>query len=116
MTFGVVLFTLLIQSTTIRPLIRWLRIITYSEAQVEYEMRHARLTALRSADTRLDRLHAEGLMSTPTWERLKKFVIRLACIVHRTDYWRRGRTVDKLGLADLSVSELTRYVNEGIRD
>jgi opine dehydrogenase len=43
-------------------------------------------------------------------------IIRLACIVHRTDYWRRGRTVDKLGISDLSVSELTRYVNEGIRD
>lgn len=43
-------------------------------------------------------------------------IIRLACIVHRTDYWRRGRTVDKLGIGDLSVSELTRYVNEGIRD
>ena len=78
MAFGVVLFTLLVQSTTIRPLIRWLRIITYSEAQVEYEMRHARLTALRSADARLDRLHAEGLMSTPTWERLKKFVTQNA--------------------------------------
>jgi opine dehydrogenase len=43
-------------------------------------------------------------------------IIRLACIVHRTDYWRRGRTVEKLGIADLSVSELTRYVNEGIRE
>jgi len=42
-------------------------------------------------------------------------IIRLACIIHRTDYWRRGRTVDKLGIADLSVSELTRYVNEGLR-
>jgi opine dehydrogenase len=41
-------------------------------------------------------------------------IIRLACIVHRTDYWRRGRTVDKLGIGDLSVSELTRYVNEGV--
>ena len=41
-------------------------------------------------------------------------IIRLGCIVHRTDYWRRGRTVDKLGIADLSVSELTRYVNEGV--
>jgi opine dehydrogenase len=40
-------------------------------------------------------------------------IIRLACIVHRTDYWRRGRTVEKLGLGDFSVSELTRYVNEG---
>jgi len=43
-------------------------------------------------------------------------IIRLACIIHRTDYWRRGRTVDKLGLSELSVSELTRYVNEGIRE
>jgi opine dehydrogenase len=42
-------------------------------------------------------------------------IIRLACIVHRTDYWRRGRTVDKLGIADLSVSELTRSVNDGVR-
>lgn len=43
-------------------------------------------------------------------------IIRLACIVHRTDYWRRGRTLDKLGIGNLSVSELTRYVNEGLRD
>jgi opine dehydrogenase len=41
-------------------------------------------------------------------------IIRLACIVHRTDYWRRGRTVEKLGLKNYSVSELTAYVNEGI--
>jgi opine dehydrogenase len=40
-------------------------------------------------------------------------IIRLACIIHRTDYWRRGRTLNKLGLADLSVSELTQFVNEG---
>jgi len=43
-------------------------------------------------------------------------IIRLACIVHRTDYWRRGRTLDKLGIAQLSVGEMTHYVNEGIRD
>jgi opine dehydrogenase len=42
-------------------------------------------------------------------------IIRLACIVHRTDYWKRGRTVDKLGIGDFSVGELTRYVNEGLR-
>ncbi len=40
-------------------------------------------------------------------------IIRLACFVHRTDYWRRGRTVDKLGIDGLSVGELIRYVNEG---
>jgi opine dehydrogenase len=43
-------------------------------------------------------------------------IIRLACIIHRTDYWRRGRTLDKLGIEGLSVSEVMRYVNEGIRD
>jgi NhaP-type Na+/H+ or K+/H+ antiporter len=78
MAFGVVLFTLLVQSTTMRPLIRWLRIITRSEAQVEYEMRHARLAALRAADARLDHLHDEGFLSTPTWERLKKFITQHA--------------------------------------
>lgn len=43
-------------------------------------------------------------------------IIKLACIVHRTDYWRRGRTLEKLGIDRLSVSEITRYVNEGIRE
>ena len=43
-------------------------------------------------------------------------IIRLGCILHRTDYWRRGRTLDKLGIKDLSVSELTQYVNTGVRE
>lgn len=38
-------------------------------------------------------------------------IIKLACIIHKTDYWRRGRTVEKLGIADLSIAELTSYVN-----
>ncbi len=42
-------------------------------------------------------------------------IIRLACIVHKTDYWRRGRTLDKLGIDNLSVSELTQFVMEGDR-
>ena len=50
MAFGVVLFTLLVQSVTMSPLIRKLKIITRSDAQIEYELRHARLAALRSAD------------------------------------------------------------------
>jgi opine dehydrogenase len=42
--------------------------------------------------------------------------IRMACIIHRTDYWRRGRTLDKLGISQLSVGELTHFVNEGVRE
>jgi opine dehydrogenase len=43
-------------------------------------------------------------------------IIRLASIIHQTDYWRRGRTLDKLGIDNLSVGEVTRYVNEGRLD
>jgi methanogenic corrinoid protein MtbC1 len=43
-------------------------------------------------------------------------IIRMACILHHTDYWKRTRTVDKLGIGDLSVCGLTRYPNEGIRE
>lgn len=41
-------------------------------------------------------------------------IIRLSCIMHHTDYWQRGRTTENLGIGKLSVSELTRYVREGI--
>jgi CPA1 family monovalent cation:H+ antiporter len=86
MAFGVVLFTLLIQSTTMGPLIRWLKIITRSEVQVEYELRHARLTALRYADDRLDRMHEDGLLSSQSWEKLKRYITdkasSLAMAVH----------------------------------
>lgn len=40
-------------------------------------------------------------------------IIRIGSIIHSTDYWRRGRTVEKLGLSQWSVSELTRFVQEG---
>jgi opine dehydrogenase len=43
-------------------------------------------------------------------------IVRLACIIHRTDYWRRGRTLDRLGIDRWSVSELTRYVMEGVAE
>jgi len=40
-------------------------------------------------------------------------IINLACTIHRTDYYRRGRTVDRLGLQEWSVSEITHFVMEG---
>ncbi|HPH97575.1 MAG TPA: NAD/NADP octopine/nopaline dehydrogenase family protein [Anaerolineaceae bacterium] len=43
-------------------------------------------------------------------------IIRLASIVHRTDYWRKGRTIEKLGINNLSIGELTHYVMEGFKD
>jgi opine dehydrogenase len=40
-------------------------------------------------------------------------IIRLASIIHHTDYWRRGRTIEKLGINNLSTDELIRYVKDG---
>jgi opine dehydrogenase len=40
-------------------------------------------------------------------------IIRIASIIHHTDYWRRGRTIEKLGINNLSTDELIRYVKEG---
>ena len=71
MAFGVVLFTLLVQATTMGPLIRRLGIIMRDPQQVEYEKRHARLVALRSAEGHLERRYREGLLSSHTWETLR---------------------------------------------
>ncbi|MHB0877190.1 MAG: NAD/NADP octopine/nopaline dehydrogenase family protein [Anaerolineae bacterium] len=43
-------------------------------------------------------------------------IISLACVIHRTDYWRKGRTLAKLGLENLSVTELLRYVTDGVSE
>jgi opine dehydrogenase len=41
-------------------------------------------------------------------------IIKLASIIHHTDYWRRGRTIEKLGINNLSTDELSHYVTEGV--
>lgn len=71
MAFGVVLFTLLAQSTTMRPLLHRLGLVTRPPEQVEYERRHARLTTARAALAHLERRHTEGLISSHAWEQLK---------------------------------------------
>jgi len=43
-------------------------------------------------------------------------IICLASIAHQTDYWRRGRTLQKLGIESFSVGELLQYVTEGFHD
>ena len=71
MTFGVVLFTLLVQATTMRPLLRLLKVVIRNEDQVEYEKRHARLTAARAAEKHLQGLFDQGLISSHSYEVLK---------------------------------------------
>ena len=71
MTFGVVLFTLLVQSTTMKPLLRWLGISGREPIQVEYETRHARMMVFRAAALHLDHMQREGFLSQHAWETLK---------------------------------------------
>ncbi len=78
LAFGVVLFTLLVQGTTMGPLLRRLRVITRGPLQVEYEMRRARMTALQAAGRHLERIYREGLLSPHAWEVLKPELTRRA--------------------------------------
>lgn len=71
MAFGVVLFTLLVQSTTMQPLVRKLGIAIRDPLRVEYELRHARLMAFRAAASHLDEMHRDGLLSQGAWEALR---------------------------------------------
>jgi CPA1 family monovalent cation:H+ antiporter len=71
MAFGVVLFTLLIQSTTLSPLLNRLGLVIRPPEQVEYEKRHARLIAARAALAHLEQRHKEGLVSGLVWDQLK---------------------------------------------
>lgn len=76
MAFGVVLFTLVIQGTTMYPLLRRLGLLMRSPEQVEYETSHARLTAARAALAHMDHRHAEGLISSHAWEKIRPQLAR----------------------------------------
>ena len=70
MAFGVVLFTLLVQGLTMKPLITRMKIIQSSEAQEEYERRHARAVMAKASFDRLEKMYKEGLIPRHMWEKL----------------------------------------------
>ncbi|MEE8121385.1 MAG: Na+/H+ antiporter [Anaerolineales bacterium] len=76
MTFSVVLFTLLVQGISMEGLLRKLGLITHSEAQIEYEQRHARAIAARSGYEHVERLHRIGLVSNHTWEKIHPIILQ----------------------------------------
>ncbi len=68
MTFGVVLFTLLVQGTTIESLIRRLRLAEKPEHLLEHQRRQAKLYAHRAGLQEMHRLHREGMLFHDIWE------------------------------------------------
>lgn len=68
MTFGVVLFTLLVQGTTMERLITRLGLANKPAQRLELQRRQARLYAKRAGQNELDRLRADGILYRDIWE------------------------------------------------
>jgi Na+:H+ antiporter len=70
MAFGVVLFTLLGQGTTMQFLLNRLGLTRRTEEKLEFERRHGRLMATRAARERIEQWYREGTISELTWKQL----------------------------------------------
>jgi CPA1 family monovalent cation:H+ antiporter len=70
MTYGVVLFTLLIQGLTMNPLLRRLGLIAQTEGRLAYERHHAQIRTAIAAKRRIEELHHTGMIATATWQQL----------------------------------------------
>jgi CPA1 family monovalent cation:H+ antiporter len=71
MTFGVVLFTLLAQGTTMQFLLRRLGIGQPEPLELEYERRHGRLLAAQAALRRVEEMQKNNLLSLSTWKKIE---------------------------------------------
>jgi CPA1 family monovalent cation:H+ antiporter len=71
MTFGVVLFTLMAQGTTIRLLLDRLGLTDQSPHLIAREVRLGRLFAAQAGLQRLEQLHREGLLPDEMWAGLR---------------------------------------------
>ncbi len=109
MTFGVVLFTLLVQGPTMRPIIKRLGFSTRTEVQEAYERHQARAVASQHSYERLKELRAEGLISEHTWSILEQPILRQIEL--------RKEVVHEIMHADRSVevAELDKAFQELLR-
>jgi CPA1 family monovalent cation:H+ antiporter len=72
MTFGVMLFSLLAQGTTIQFLLKWLGLIERPARDTAREMGLGRLFAARAGLRQLQALHREGLLTDEMWTGLRE--------------------------------------------
>ncbi len=71
MTYGVVLFSLVVQGMSMSALLRRLGITIKSEDEIEYERRHARAMTARAGLRHLQSLSGDGLISAHTWRAIE---------------------------------------------
>ncbi len=74
MVFGLVLFTLLVQGTTMNWLVKRTGIIRRREERDEYDLRRARATTTRAAYDHLKKIHKEGMISRHVWDIITRTV------------------------------------------
>jgi CPA1 family monovalent cation:H+ antiporter len=115
MTFGVVVFTLLVQGLTIEPLIKRLQL---SNIQRSADQQHqlAGLLMLRSSKRELDRLREEGLLAQPTWRVISQMTEDdIQHILHeRPDLERLILTDTRLELLKAKRAALAESLHRGL--
>ncbi len=76
MSFGVVLFSIIVQGFSMDRVLTGLKIIKRTEGQMEYERRQARALAERAGYERIQGLSKSGLISEHTWDHLQPVLER----------------------------------------
>ena len=72
LTFGVVLFSLVVQGLTMRPLLKVLGMVQPPAEQAEYEYARGRLLVARAALDTLRQMERQGLVSASAYEELSR--------------------------------------------
>ncbi len=81
LTFGVILFTLVVQGLTLGPLIKWLGLQGSPSPDLEDEIRQAKLTTSRVALERLDELALESNMPDEFVTHMRAYFEKKASII-----------------------------------
>ncbi|MGD8404284.1 MAG: cation:proton antiporter [Anaerolineales bacterium] len=71
MAFGVVIFTLLVQGTSMGSIVRKLNLAKRSPERESYQRRKAQTLATRKAEKRLESLYRDGIISIQTKQRIE---------------------------------------------
>jgi len=68
MVFGLVLFTLLVQGTSMGTVVKKLKIITRRADRDEYDLRRAIAVSTRASFDQLEKIYKDGMISKHVWE------------------------------------------------
>jgi CPA1 family monovalent cation:H+ antiporter len=125
MSFGVILFTLLVQGLTIGPLLHRLNLVAANPALQEYTQLQARLRAIRAARAALDHQVAAGLLAADLAAAVQaRYADReqavhtqlSACHVSRQDLWAEQLQAAERYLLTVERNTLRQLLAEGLLD